>query len=138
MPLKPGHAVFDHEINETRSAVDGVEAGDPVSINADGDMAPADAAVGELAGVAKHSEPTDGYGNALGLQGAYVVAVDAGVAEGDRLGLPDSGATEPGTPGALVTEAGGPALALSAAGGTWHGDGIDAYAVPDGYAVVLL
>ena len=130
MPVKPGKPVLAGDVTETRPAADGVEAGDPVSINANGEMDTLDE---ELAGVARHDGDNDGRGNAMHLSGAIVAAVADGVEDGDRLAPGAEGAA-----GTLVTSSGGPVLALSDEGGTWHGEGINAYDVPDGYAVVHL
>lgn len=136
MPIKPGKPVLPGDVSETRSAADGVEAGDAVMINADGDMAAADTEAGELAGVARHDGDNEGRGNALHIEGAIVAAVADGVSEGERLG---AGNATGGTTGVLAASGGGPALALSDEGGTWHGnEDLNTYDVPAGYAVVDL
>jgi hypothetical protein len=133
MPLKPGNPVLAGDISETRPAAsDDIEAGDAVAL-ADGEMTHGEGGEADdvLGGIARHDGDNDGRGNANHLSGAIVANVEDGVSEGERLDL--------GGDGALTAAADGPAIALSDEGGTWHGvDDINAYDLPDGYAVVHL
>lgn len=134
MALQPGDPTLSGDVSETRPAADGVEAGDAVMINAEGQMAAADTEAGDLAGISRYTGTNEGRGNALGLAGAYVAAVAAGVSDGERL---DAGNATGGTTGVLAASAGGPALALSDEGGTWYSEE-GTFDVPAGYAVVHL
>lgn len=136
MPLKPGQPVLGEDTTETRDAAGGtIDAGTPAMIDANGEMVPVDTDAGDLAGVARHTDDNGGRGNALGIDGVFVVAVDSGVSDGDALA---GGNATNSTTGVLVSDSSGDALAHTDAGGTWHDDEQGPIDVPDGYAVVSL
>lgn len=100
------------------------EAGDAVTIDGDGNVAPA-GDTDELFGGRVRNRQSDEIAS-VAHDGALVLKVDAGVAAGEGLGTS-------ATAGELAVEADGPALALSDEGGEYRGASI-----PAGHAAVLL